>query len=77
MEEQLQEVSPMSVSVEIPADVQPLVAAAVAEGRYANEQELVSEILRLAVPALKGHEQMRRDHQDLRTIVEKIFGGSA
>lgn len=53
----------MSMSVEIPADLQPLLQAAIANGRYANEQELVTEVLRLAVPALEGYEKMRRDVQ--------------
>ena len=53
----------MTVTVEIPVELQPLVAAAVAHGRFANEQELVSDILRVAVPVLREHEQMRREVQ--------------
>ena len=33
----------MSMSVDIPADLQPLLQAAIANGRYANEQELVTK----------------------------------
>jgi hypothetical protein len=51
----------MTVTVEIPLDLQPLVAAAVARGRFANEQQLVSDILRVAVPVLEDHEQLRRE----------------
>ena len=51
----------MTVTVEIPLDLQPLVAAAVAHGRFANEQELVSDILRVAVPVLEDHEHLRRE----------------
>ena len=53
----------MTVTVEVPSELQPLVAAAVAHGRFANEQELVSDILRVAVPVLGEHEQMRREVQ--------------
>ena len=51
----------MTVTVEIPFDLQPLVAAAVAQGRFANEQELVSGILRVAVPVLEDRERLRRE----------------
>ena len=51
----------MNVTVEIPSELQSLVAAAVAHGRFANEQELVSDILRVAVPVLEDREQLRRD----------------
>ncbi len=62
----------MSMSVDIPADLQPLLQAAIANGRYANEQELVTEVLRLTVPALEGYEQMRHDVQ---TSLEQIDRG--
>ena len=42
----------MPMTVEIPFELQPLVAAAVARGRFANEQDLVADILRAAVPVL-------------------------
>ena len=51
----------MTVTVEVPCELQPLVAAAVAHGRFANEQELVSDILRVAVPVLEDHERLRRE----------------
>jgi hypothetical protein len=51
----------MTMNVEIPIEVQPLVAAAVAEGRFANEQELLSEILRVTVPVLEDYERLRRE----------------
>lgn len=51
----------MTVTVEIPFEMQPLIAAAVAHGRFANEQELVSDILRVAVPVLQDREQLWRD----------------
>ena len=51
----------MNSSVEIPAEVQSLVATVIARGRFANEQELVSEILKVAVPALEDYDQLRRD----------------
>ena len=53
----------MSMSVEIPADLQPAIEAAIAKGSYANEQELVSDILRAAVPVLGHYQQLRRDVQ--------------
>ena len=53
----------MSMSVEIPADLQPAIEAAIARGSYANEQELVSDILRAAVPVLGHYQQLRRDVQ--------------
>jgi hypothetical protein len=51
----------MNSTVEIPAEVQSLVATVIARGRFSNEQELVSEILKVAVPALDDYDQMRRD----------------
>ena len=53
----------MSMSVEIPGDLQPAIEAAIARGGYADEQELVSDILRAAVPALGHYQQLRRDVQ--------------
>jgi Arc/MetJ-type ribon-helix-helix transcriptional regulator len=53
----------MSMSVEIPTDLQPAIEAALARGGYANEQELVSDILRAAVPVLANYQQLRRDVQ--------------
>jgi Arc/MetJ-type ribon-helix-helix transcriptional regulator len=51
----------MTMNVEIPTEVQPLIAAAVAEGRFTNEQELVSEILRVTVPVLEDYDRLRRE----------------
>ena len=47
------------MSVEIPSDVEPFIRQAVASGEYANEQEVVAEILRLAVPALESYRELR------------------
>jgi hypothetical protein len=49
--------------VEIPADLLPAIEQAIARGGYANEQELVSDILRAAVPVLADFQQLRRDVQ--------------
>lgn len=49
----------MTMSVEIPADVQPFIKQAVASGAYANEQEVVAEILRLAAPALETYRELK------------------
>ncbi|MCL4204334.1 MAG: hypothetical protein KJ000_17765 [Pirellulaceae bacterium] len=51
----------MPMTVEIPFELQPLVAAAVARGRFANEQDLVADILRAAVPVLDDDERMRKE----------------
>jgi Arc/MetJ-type ribon-helix-helix transcriptional regulator len=51
------------MSVEIPSDLQMAIEAVVASGVYANEQELVSDILRAVVPALGQYHQLRRDVQ--------------
>ncbi len=51
----------MNSTVVIPAEVQSLVATVIAQGRFSNEQELVSEILKVAVPALDDYDQLRRD----------------
>ena len=53
----------MNTTVEIPEEVRSLVATAILRGRFANEQELVSEILKVAVPALENYDQLRRDVQ--------------
>ena len=51
----------MSMNVEIPTDLQPAIELAIARGGYADEQELVSDILRAAVPGLGHYQQLRRD----------------
>ena len=53
----------MSMSVEIPGDLRSAVEAALARGDYPNEQELVSDILRAAVPVLTDYRELRRDVQ--------------
>ncbi len=40
-------------------------------GGYANEQELVSDILRVAVPVLEQYQQLRRDVQASLDEVEQ------
>ena len=62
----------MSTIVEIPSDLQPAIQAAIARGGYANEQELVNEILRAAVPALGQYQQTQ---QDVRTSLEDLAQG--
>ncbi|MGN6547386.1 MAG: hypothetical protein ACTHK7_20205 [Aureliella sp.] len=52
------------MSVEIPAELQPQVASAIARGDYANEQELVSDILRITLPVLDQYQQMRQAVKD-------------
>ncbi|MEO8497985.1 MAG: type II toxin-antitoxin system ParD family antitoxin [Planctomycetota bacterium] len=49
----------MTISVEIPADVEPFIKQAIASGAYANEQEVVAEVLRLAAPALESYRQLK------------------
>jgi hypothetical protein len=53
----------MSTNIEIPADLQPAISAAISKGGFADEQELVNEILRATVPALEQYQQLRRDVQ--------------
>jgi len=60
------------MSVEIPTDLQPQIAAAIARGSYANEQELVSEILRVTVPVLDQYQQLR---DDIRASLAEIEQG--
>ena len=48
------------MTVEIPADVQPFIRNAVASGIYANEQEAVTAILRVAASSLEGYEESRQ-----------------
>ena len=43
----------MSMSVEIPTELQPAIEAALARGGYANEQELVSDICGPRCPSLR------------------------
>jgi Arc/MetJ-type ribon-helix-helix transcriptional regulator len=54
----------MTMTVEIPDELQSLVAAAVARGRFADEQELVADILRVAVPVLDDYQGLRDDVAD-------------
>jgi len=49
----------MTMSVDIPTDVQPFIRQAIASGAYANEQEVVAEILRVAAPALENYQQLK------------------
>ena len=51
------------MSIEIPTDLRPAIDAVVASGSYANDQELVSDILRAVVPALGHYQRLRRDVQ--------------
>ena len=45
--------------IEIPTDVEPFIKQAVASGGYANEQEVVAAILRMAAPALEDYRQLK------------------
>lgn len=54
----------MTMTVEIPEELQSLLAAAVASGRFADEQELVADILRVAVPVLDDYQSLRDDVAD-------------
>ncbi len=57
------------MSIEIPTDLQPAIAAAVAGGEYKSEQELVSEILRATVPVLGQYRQLRSEiHASLEDL---------
>ena len=62
----------MTMSVEIPTELQPLVTAAIATGRYENEQELITELLRLAIPAMDSNQKLRGD---VRVSLEQIDRG--
>ena len=48
------------MTVEIPSDVQPFIRNAVANGIYANEQEAVTAILRVAASSLEGYEEIKQ-----------------
>ena len=60
------------MSVEIPTDLHPEIAAAIARGSYATEQELVSDILRVTVPVLDQYQQLR---DDIRASLVEIERG--
>ena len=59
------------MSVEVPAELQPQIAAAIARGHYANEQELVSDILRVTVPVLDQYQQLRDDIRESLAEIEQ------
>ena len=59
------------MSVEIPTDLQPQIAAAIARGSYANEQELVSDILRATVPVLDQYQHLRDAIQESLTEIDQ------
>ena len=61
----------MSMSVAIPADLQPAIEAAIASGGYANEQELISDILRAVAPVLGEYQRLRREVQASLNQVEQ------
>lgn len=54
----------MSMSIQIPTELQSLFRQAVARGDYANEQELVTEILTFAAPALENYQRLRERLRD-------------
>ena len=56
------------MSIEIPTDLQPAIAAAVASGEYQSEQELESEILRAAVPMLGQYTRIEERVRDTRSF---------
>ena len=60
------------MSIEIPIDLQPAIAAAVANGEYKSEQELVSEILRVTVPLLGQYSKLR---SEIQTSLEDLQQG--
>lgn len=62
----------MSMSVEIPIDLQPLVREAIAKGHYRDEQELIAQLLRLAIPALDDYRTLR---QEVQTSLEQFDAG--
>lgn len=62
----------MSMSVDIPSDLQPAIEAALARGGYADEQELVSKILWAAVPALEQYQKLREDVQASPTKSSRV-----
>jgi hypothetical protein len=70
----------MTMTGEIPLELQSLVATAVARGRFANEQEWVADMLLLVIhrPRADGIVVILVTHgyRDLRTVVEQIFGPS-
>jgi hypothetical protein len=47
------------MSVEIPADLQPLLQQVVANGGYADEQAAVTAILRVAAGSFESYQQMK------------------
>ena len=61
----------MTMTVEIPDELQSLVAAAVARGRFADEQELVANILRVAVPVLDDYQRLRDDVADSMEMADR------
>ena len=67
----------MTVTVEIPDELQSLVAAAVARGRFADEQELVADILRVAVPVLDDYQSLRDDVGDSVEMADRGELGKA
>ena len=59
------------MSIEVPTELQPQIAAAIARGSYANAQELVSDILRVTVPVLGQYHQLRDDIRESLAEIEQ------
>ena len=53
----------MTMSVDIPADVQPFLQQAIAHGAYADEQEAVAAILRVAAGSLESYQKIQSSVQ--------------
>ena len=59
------------MSIDIPIDLQPAIEAAATRGGYASEQDLVSDILRAALPVLADYQKLRSDVQASLTDLEQ------
>lgn len=49
----------MTMSVEVPTDLQPFIQNVLATGKYDSEQQVVEEILRLAAGSLEGYQELK------------------
>ncbi|MGA2033463.1 MAG: type II toxin-antitoxin system ParD family antitoxin [Thermoguttaceae bacterium] len=62
------------INVSLPADIEQFVHQAVAEGRYANEQEVVTDAIRFLRDSKVRHQRLREGIDEALAEVDRGLG---
>ncbi len=62
------------INVSVPADIEQFVHQTVAEGQYANEQELMTEAVRFLRDSKLRHQRLRKEIDEALTEVDRGLG---